>query len=207
MTSLRAELIGAGKDRPRFALLLPDGWEFAEGSDERFTSEAEEVISNLPREVRTRLEPGLRELMRQAKSSAASKRTEVAGVVRQVDAASDQYLPMSLIFHWFTPPTGASVQDFGGRLIQQKDAAPMQEAPGVLRWLDEQVITSEGESGTFGGPSYLIPHGGDKNLALLIKCVLPVPEHPDEDAARMQAMAYLMADSIVGTLRWRRDDD
>lgn len=207
MTSLRAQLIGGVEDRPGFAVLLPDGWEFAEGSDKRFTAEAEDVIRTLPHEARTRLEPGLRELLRQAQSSGASNRMEVAGVVRQVDVAPEQYLPMSLIFNWFTPPTGATVQEFGGRLIQQKSAAPMPDAPGVLRWIDEQTVSVEGESGVFGGPSYLIAHEGKKRLALLIKCVLPVPENPDEDVTRMQAMAYLMADSIVGTLRWRRDDD
>lgn len=205
MSSLRAELIGGDDQRPGFAVLLPHGWRYEEGDVEHFYDGLLSAVKDLPPEARTRLESSVRQMVRQARSEPASKRTELAGVIRQVDVPEEQFVPMSLTLNWFRPPSGGTIQDFGRYLIEARDAAPMQGSTGVLRWLEVSTMESDGERGEFGGPAYLIPVEGNQLLALMIRTVLPVPRNPNEEEQRMQGAMVLLSDSIVSTLRWKRD--
>ncbi len=144
-------------------------------------------------------------MVQQAKTAPGSSRVELAGVIRQVEAPEDQFVPMSLTVHWFRPPTGATVQAFGLRMMETREARPLEGSSGVLRWMESATVASDGESGEFGGPTYLIPIEGNKHLALLIRTVLPMPEHPDANMDFVRESLFLLSDSIVTTLRWKRE--
>lgn len=202
--SLRTELIGGG-DLPEFAILLPHGWRYMAGDAEHLFETLLAAVKEVPHQARQGLEPSIRSMIEQARSAPGSRRLDMAGVIRQVDVPEDQHVPMSITLSWFRPPTGATVQSFGRHLIETRSAAPMPDSPGLLRWTEVSDLESDGDRGKFGGPSYLVPAAGNQRLALMIRTVLPIPSSPSEEEQRMQQAMVLLSDSIVSTLRWKRD--
>lgn len=204
--SLRAELIGSeDNDLPEFAILLPHGWRYERGSADHFYEELLEVAEHLPPQASPTLKASIRQMVQQARSVPASRRTDLAGVIRQVDVPERQFVPMSLTLNWFRPPSGATVQSFGRNLIETRGAEPMEGTAGILRWPEVTSMESGDERGDFGGPAYLVPIAGNQRLALMIRTVIPLPQNPDEDEQRMREALILLSDSIVSTLRWKRD--
>jgi hypothetical protein len=204
MNSLRAELFGATRRTPEFALLLPPGWQRQPADADVLVDLLRAKLERLP-DVNPSVLDSIEELRTLASAEAGQQRG-VIGVLAPADASSDDFTPMTISLAWLESPAGVRITTLARDLVERRDAAPMDSQNAILRWVDREVEQIDGTRVHTVHPSYLIRVPGAVDRALLIRAtILGGAESARLDEELISTM-ILLSDGIVATFRWRRDD-
>ncbi|GGR53594.1 hypothetical protein J2S40_001362 [Nocardioides luteus] len=202
--SLRAELFGATTKTPPFAMLLPEGWVTKPADMEALGSQVQAALAQVPGADTARLRASVDSVLSQAGVGAESNERLIAWITQQ-DVPVDDFVPMSFALAWLEAPAGTSMMSLAKQLVNGRNAAPLDEAGTILRWVDRADLPVEGGVVHTVQPTYLIrvPHAPE--TALIIRATIldgAEGEHLDEEG--VSAMT-LLSDGIVATFRWKRD--
>lgn len=201
--SLRAELIGTNGALPAFALLLPDGWTSGTGDLGEMHDAVEASLVALPATSRAAVRSSLRILLEDAAERAT--RAEIIRVFTQSDVSADSYVPMSIVASWLRSPGSRSIQDLGAQLIRTRNAGLLDPDGTILRWTEDGKVPVDDGTVEVHGINYMLAVPGHPAVGLVLRTsILRGADGVAVDDEPMAAMTML-SDSIVSTVRWRRD--